>query len=452
MKRDAEARDVLNDLMRFFPDSKLAPDATVELSQTLESLGERKSALQIANEGGERFPTNPKILKNLGEMLGLEGNPFSAATTLLAAQDAGADDPQVLLTAARHFRTAGILNQAQSTYNRLLDEYGGSPESFQGGVELAQMYYDRGDSKRALERLEKISTATEGTQNQLPALLEMAKIYDAIGLPERVAEVSRKAAGLTDDPEVLASAASALIKNGSLTEGQKITERIDLSQVPPASAYNLLSELGKSLLQIDPPRGIEKLEEAYGNYPDARRAENDMALMGAYLNAERAAGARRVVLDMAARAKEHPEDAPWLIDAATEWGDYLYNKADYRAAADAYAMADDATAGEGAKEVQGKRTDPQWPRYQRANALLKLNDYAGSLKYYQEIAQTTVPWAPEAAIKADYVRLQQQMRGEAPKELADAKPAGSAPALPTVPPSRVPGQAPGTTAPTAPAG
>lgn len=420
-KRDAEAREVLNDLLRFFPNSKHAPEAYVEFSQTLESLGERQAALQIAREGEGRFPADPRVLKNLGELLGLDGNPFSAATTLIAADLAGADDPAALLTAARHFRTAGILEQAQATYSKLLEEYGGSPESFVGGVELAELIYDRGDAKRALDRLEKIATATEGTPRQLPALLAMAKIFDAIGLPGRVAEVSEKAAGLTDDPAILAQSAAALIKAGELTEGQKIAERIDYAQVPADIAYTLLSALGTALLKVDPPRGIEKLEEAYADYPAARRAENDFALVEAYLGAERAAGARRIVLDLAARAKARPEDTPYLVDAGTLWGDYLYEKGDYRAAADAYALADDASNATSTQPVDGKRTDRRWPRYQRANSLLKLSDFAGSLALYDEIAQTDAPWAKEAAVKADYVRMQQRLRGESSaNELAGA--------------------------------
>lgn len=435
VKRDGEARDVLNDLLRFFPESKLSAQAYVELAETLEALGERKAALRIANEGEERFPGNPKVLACLGELQGLDGNPFSAATTLLAANDAGADNPEVLLTAARHFRTAGMLDQAQSTYGKLLEEYGGSPESFLGGVELAELTYERGDAKRALERLQMIATATEGSPQQLPALLAMAKIYDAIGLPARVAEVSQKAAGLTDDPEVLARAAAALIKAGSLTEGQKVSDRVDLTQVSPATAYTLLSALGTGLLAVDPPRGIAKLEEAYSNYPEARTAENDFVLLQAYLKAERAAGARRVVMDMAAREAEHPEDAPYLLDAAATWGDYLYAKGDYRAAADAFAMADAASAGPQAQTIEGKRTDHGWPRYQRANALLKLGDLPGSLALYTQISETSEPWAKEAAVKADYARLQLRARGEKVPELADAAPAVNSAAAPTAPPA-----------------
>lgn len=418
--KNAEARDALNDMLRFFPASEHLPEAFVELSETLEALGERKAALHIAQEGGVRYPTNPTVLKNLGEMLGLDGNPFSAATTLLAADTAGANDPLTLLTAARQFRTAGMLDQAQRTYAQLMQEYGGSPESFIGGVELAEMIYDAGDAKKALERLEQIATATEGTERQLPALLAMAKIYDAVGLESRVAEVSRKAAGLSDDPEILARAAAALIKAGSLTEGQAIADRVDIAEVPSSAAYDLLSALGTALLQVDPPRGIDRLEEAYANYPEARMAANDFALVEAYLDGGRSAGARRVVLDMAAKAQGRPEDAPYVIDAASAWGDYLYDQGDYRAAADAYTIADDAAASSTTQITDGKRTDHRWPRYQRANALMKLGDFSGSFALYSEIAASDAPWAKEAAVKADFVKLQQAARGELPAELADA--------------------------------
>lgn len=427
--RDTDARGVLNDLLRFFPESKKAPLAYVELSQTLEELGERKAALQIAREGEGRYPTDPNILKNLGELLGLDGNPFSAATTLIAAEEAGAADPKVLLTAARHLRTAGILDEAERTYKRLLDTYGGSPESFLGGVELAQLYHERGNAKRALERLENIAMATEGSPQQLPALLAMAEIYEELGLTARVAQASQKAAGLTDDPQVLARAAAALIKSGGLTEGQAIVDRIDLAQVPPREAYLLLSELGTALLGVDPPRGIETMEEAYGNYPTERMAENDVTLVKAYLATERASAARRVVMDMVAAAEGKPEDAPYLLGAATAWGDYLYEQGDYRAASDAYLIADKAGAAVASPSGVEKNVDYAWARYQRANALLKLNELDAALALFDEIAQGSESWAREAASKAEIARLQLRLRGTSSSRAALQDPAnGNAPA------------------------
>lgn len=424
----AEARTVLNDLLRFFPESKKAPNAYVELSQTLESLGERKAALLIAREGETHFPTNPEILKNLGELLGIDGNPFSAATTLIAADEAGAADPTILLTAARHLRTAGILDEAERTYRRLLESYGGSAESFVGGVELAQLYHERGDSKRAIERLENIALATEGSPQQLPALLAMADIYEELGLTTRAAQASEKAAGLTDDPQVLARAAAALIKSGGLTQGQAIVQRIDLAQVPPREAYQLLSALGSALLGVDPPRGIEALEEAYVNYPSERVALNDLALVRAYVAADRASAARRVVMDMVAGAEGRPENALPLLNAATAWGDYLYEQGDYRAASDAYLIADNAGAAAAAPgSGTTPSTDMAWARYQRANALFKLNELKAALALFEEIAQGNAIWAREAASKADIVRLQLRLRGETVPSLAQTPTGESTP-------------------------
>jgi hypothetical protein len=110
-----------------------------------------------------------------------------------------------------------------------------------------------------------------------------------------------------------------------------------------------------------------------------------------------------------------------MIDAAILWGDYLFGKNDYRGAADAYGMATDAT--DAAKtHIAGTRKDPSWAKYQRANALLALNDYDASLALFQQIAGSGSPWAKEAGMKAEYARLQQRMRGTAPAVAAGGPP------------------------------
>ena len=57
------------------------------------------------------------------------------------------------------------------------------------------------------------------------------------------------------------------------------------------------------------------------------------------------------------------------------------------------------------------RSTPEWARYQRANALLRLADYAGCLPLFEAIAASDSPWAGEAAVKATAARLEQRQRG-----------------------------------------
>jgi len=408
--KDAEASSALNDLLRFFPETGVTPEAYIELSQLLDLAGDRAAAIELAQEAERKYPRNPIILRGLGEMLGLSGNPFSAATALAEADEAGANDPSLLLTAARHYKTAGVLDLANQTYLALINRYAGSPESLVAGVERAELIYERGDARRALTLLEEISLATEGTARQMPALLAMARIYQEVGLADRLAAVSRQIAGQTDDPAHLSRAATALLRTGDVTAGKAIVDRLDIQQLPDTEAYALLTALGNALMSLDPPRGMARLEEAYLNYPSERRAEDSLALLEGYLDDERPAAARRIVLDMTEHARRAPEDAPTLIDAAIAWGDYLYDKSDYRAAADAYALVEGLASDSPTMQVDGNRRDRRWATYQRANALLKLADYDGSIALLEEIAKTDAPWAREAATKAEYARLELKMR------------------------------------------
>ena len=52
-----------------------------------------------------------------------------------------------------------------------------------------------------------------------------------------------------------------------------------------------------------------------------------------------------------------------------------------------------------------------WAKYQRANAMLKLDDYSSSLAILDELAASDTPYAEDARIKAEYARLEQRMLG-----------------------------------------
>jgi hypothetical protein len=64
-----------------------------------------------------------------------------------------------------------------------------------------------------------------------------------------------------------------------------------------------------------------------------------------------------------------------------------------------------------AESVAGIRSHPDWARYQRANALLRLADYEGCVALYDKIAASDSTWAGEAAVKAGLARLEQRQRG-----------------------------------------
>ena len=409
-KRLEDARNTLNDLLNFFPETDITPLAFIELSQVMDELGDRQKALNLAQQAAARFPIHPGVLTHQGEMLGLSGNPFGAAAALVAAEDAGARDPDLLLIAARHYRTAGMPEKAIETYERLRQRYSGSPQAFTAGIEQADQYYALGRASLAVDQLENLAKAFEGSPHLLPALQTLSKIYRDFGLDDRVAGLARQMVSLTTDPETLADAARALVETGHIEEARRIFEELDFSRVQNATAYGLLTAFGYALLQVDPQRGLDTMEEAALSYPEQRIPEGDRRLLETYLVMDRPAAARRLVMELAARARENPADAPHLIEAAILWGDYLYGKGDYRAAADAFSLAIEAAE----RAIPGETTpqnDPRWAKYQRANALLALSDFNGSIPLFQEVAASDAPWAVEAGIKADYARLEQRRRG-----------------------------------------
>jgi outer membrane protein assembly factor BamD (BamD/ComL family) len=405
-----EARDTLNDLLNIFEPGPVTPRAYVEYSQVLESLGEREKAVKTAQRASIEFPANPEVQRNTGELLGLSGNPLAAATSLIAADDAGAADPNLVLTAARYYRTANMPDEAEKAYARLKANYGGSQAALAGGIEAAQLRYSQGDAEGALDDLEALQAATRGTEHMLSALQAMQEIYQDLGLSDHVKTMGKEIAQQATAPDILATTAINLLDAGDLESAQNAIEKIDFSLLQPPIAFNLLMKEGLALLAVAPQRGLEKLEEAHFNYPEARTREADQLLLQTYLSTGRPAAARRLVMELKGAVASKPSDTPYLVDAAIAWGDYLYDKEDYRTAEFAYAMAEEAGL-KPAETVAGIRSHPDWARYQRANALLRLADYEGCVALYDKIAASDSTWAGEAAVKAGLARLEQRQRG-----------------------------------------
>ena len=170
-------------------------------------------------------------------------------------------------------------------------------------------------------------------------------------------------------------------------------------------------------MRSDPRAGLEKLEQAYRDYPLQRTATANHKLLEANLVTGRAARARAIVTELQARVATERADPSHLETAALLWGDYLYGARDYRAAADAYAMAlvpSAATFGVQTEEepVSSLSTERQWSMYQRANALFELGDYPQSVVLYDRLADSSSRWAKEAERRAASARIEQRLRGE----------------------------------------
>jgi len=411
--RIEDARNTLNDLINFFPVGEVTPHAFVELSQVLDALGRRDEAVQLALQSAARFRDNPAVLRNAGELLGLAGRPGPAAEMLVAADEAGAGDPALLIAAGRHFRTAGRIEEAFAVYERVRSRYPRAPQAVTGGIEGAAALYDLGRVSEAVDRLETLAKTTAGTPHHLAAVTGLTRIYQALGLRRRVTELAQELAGASSEPEILAQAALDLFRADAVDAARQLSERIDLTRLKNDTAYALLTAEGAALTESDPLRAVEKLETAALSYADARKPEGDVALLRAYLRTDRRAAARRVVMELDGHVRAQPVDAPWLAKAAVVWGDHLLSIGDAREAANAYALVADIDPGPGGFDKETQR-NLDWAKFQRANALLALRDYASGLSLLEEIARSTTPWAAEAALKAEYARVEQRLRGATP--------------------------------------
>ncbi|MCH7960288.1 MAG: tetratricopeptide repeat protein [Candidatus Hydrogenedentes bacterium] len=415
--RHQDARDVLNELIRFFPESKVTPLAFVELSRVLSDSGLRKEALRVATETVQRYPADPAVLRNEGERLAEYGNIRAAARAMLAAHAAGANDPELLLSAGKLFREGGLLDEARDAFESIETHFSSAPQALEGRIELAKVLYEQGHVSRAFDRLEDLRMTTQAQPAHLLVLAALGELYQETGLLNRAGDIFGQIAATTSEPEMLAKAAIALLEAGEEEEGFNVIERVNPSRLSDKTAYIFLNAYGDVLLRSDPRAGLEKLEQAYRDYPLQRTVTANRRLLEANLVTGRAARARAIVTELQGRVATEQADPSHLETAALLWGDYLYEARDYRAAADAYALAlvpSAPTFGVQTEEepVSSLSTERQWSMYQWANALFELGDYPQSVALYDRLADSSSRWAKEAERRAVSARIEQRLRGE----------------------------------------
>ena len=408
-----EAEETLNDLLNFMPESEVTPEAMVELSGVYQDRGDIPAALEVANRAVERYSGNPKALRNQGELLGLTGNPFAAGTALESAEKAGLFDPEVLLRAAGYYRIAHAPDEAARVYARIRNDYGATEQALSAGIANAELLYESGRMQAALDNLDILVPTTDGKPQHFAALKALSAIYRDLGLKDQLADTLEKMSALSTDPEVSADAAIALLDAGRLEDSRKLVKSFDVAKATDATAHRLLSQMGTLLARSSPREGLEMMEQAYFTYPRARTPESEINLLHAYISADRGADARRLVIELDAASNAKPERSKEALEGASAWGDYLYNKGDYRTAADAYEMALAATerVPNANAEIKSKS---DWAKFQQANALMRLSDYASAKVLFDEIAKSTSLWAAESGILSQSAALQQRVNGVRP--------------------------------------
>jgi len=397
-----DARRTLNDLIDFFPESESLPLALTQLAELLDAMGLREEAIRVARQAAIRYPQDPKVLYSLGSFLG-DDDRRQAAKLLMSAHEAGANDPDALLQAAQYFMQVDDLLDAADAYGRLLAKFPHTPQAFQAEIGLANVDFQQGRNRSGIQRLEALEALTPEGPQHLPILLALGPMYEDLGVDARVADINRRVAALTAEPEILARTSIAMIGSGAWEEGLAVAGSVDVSKLQDETAYAFLTDYGGALMKVNPRQGAQLLDRAYRSYPQHRSVANEDDLLRAYLITNNRAGAQALVMALEEQVERNPVDAPRLTQMAVAYADYLYDRREYRAAADTYSRAVHADAG--------RSQDGLWAKYMRANALVQLGDFEQGALLYDQVATSAAPWAKDAAIKAYYVRLEQRLRG-----------------------------------------
>src|SRR5690606_14178573 len=130
---------VLQELLNFMPESTVTPLAFVELSRVLGDLGRDREAARVIAQAVQHYPGHPAVLRRQGDMLAEGGDAAGASRALTAAREAGASEAKLLLEAGRRLAEAGDFAQARSAFEQLQRDFPGTPEGFDGAIELASV-------------------------------------------------------------------------------------------------------------------------------------------------------------------------------------------------------------------------------------------------------------------------------------------------------------------------
>lgn len=428
--RPADAVRIARELLNFFPDSERVPDAVVELTKSLEANGESRQALELAQQAADRFDKNAEVAKNRAVMLSKTNDTRAAAEALEKADELGANDPAVLFEAGQKYMELKESEKAVKILQRVIDTYPESPQAIDAGVELGRYEYKTGNVSGAIDRLAALADSPKASVKQLAVQAALGDIYSDLGLSKRATAAYEKVAALANDPEMLARAATVLLENGAVGPALPVVRKVDVARLSSKTGFTFLMAQGRAMLDLEPETALAKMQEAFERYPVERSPEDFEYLVRACLHTGKTAHARVLVSDFDIYVQKHPEDRERLQRTAVIWGDALYKTGDYRGALEAYALAaapppasppadesrksDDTVQNVQNGETSAPSRDVVWAKFQRANALLKLDDYANSLPIFEELASSDTPYAEDARIKAAYARLEQRIRGGQP--------------------------------------
>ena len=416
-KLHEKARDTLNGFIDYFPESSFTPTAYMELAKVHKDLDMEREGVRIARQTIQRYPDNPEVLEEAGQILADYGDLSDAARIWVDAHEAGANNPEILLSAGQLLSEEEQYDDAIEALNILVKDFPRSSESIMGNIEIAKANFALGNLTEAADQLDSLALITTNQAQKMAVLQSTSELYSELGLWERVAAAQGAITAMTNESEQLAKSAVALYKADHLDEGFALEERIDLSKLTPDTQYLYMVAHGTALTRIEPRRGLEWLQNAHDNQPEARTPGGVRTLLDVNLSLGNSAQARALVSELTqdALAAKDPMKMVQAQQAATRWGDFLFERGDYRAAVDAYGMAlnkDEETVNGRTQFSRPVTDDQNWSMYQRANSLFRLDNFSDSLALYEQVAGTDSPWAKESGIKATTARLKQKMRGD----------------------------------------
>ncbi|GMW03394.1 MAG: hypothetical protein AMXMBFR84_45280 [Candidatus Hydrogenedentota bacterium] len=400
--KPAEAEMKLRELLDFFPENDLTPQAYAMLAEILASQGKQEEAMRIASEGTNRFPKQGSVLKTKATLMEQTGDLRGAAKALIAADESGQSRSASLLAAGRLYRKMGELTDAQYVLEDLLENYPSAPESFDAAVELAGVLHERGKVGSAIERMTVLLESAAGTPRELPVVLAMARTYADLHITDKAAELYKQAAALTSEPDILAESAIALFRAKVWNEGMAVAERVDTSALAAGRAYTFEMAYGQALLRLDADRGVQLMELAYNGYPDMRAEPDELTLFRTYLSLDRTESAQNLLEGVKTFVEKNPIALPRLHTLCALLGDYHYRKGNYKEAAETFALAQGS-------DVYASETT-YWAQFQRANALNKLGQWEECLALYDKVAAAQTEWSDDAKVRADVVRLEQRLK------------------------------------------
>ncbi len=406
-----QAEQTLRELLDFFPETRVTPIALVELANVLDAKGQRSEAVRLARRTASQYEEPADALYEAGVFLQNTGDMEGAAMAYSAAVQDGSADAGTLLAAGKAYYHLGELESALDLLRRAEEAAPGQAEAFDAAVAIGRVYHDMGRVTDAVTRLQPLPQTAARPEQRADALNALGAVYLDLGLIEPAKTVYTQLSTLTDDSEILAEAAIALLDARAWDQGLSVSNQVDTGRIPDQKAHQLIVLRGEALLRTDAAQGVALLEEARDSYPDLWTADNDLALLRAYLGSNQTAAARELVGELENEARRNPAATPPFQKATVRWGDFLYQRGDYRAAADAYAK----TSAPGYEDTE----DAEWARFQRANALMQSMDYITSAELFHELAESDSPWADTAAVKAKYAETEGRLRGETEAPLGD---------------------------------